>query len=182
MNVSLFYFFYNLGQRFNIDWLISFFSSYILYILVVLFIFLIFKEKDLRKRIYIINITILSEILSRGIITQVIRFFYNRPRPFETLSIDSLISHPAGGAFPSGHTVFLFALVFVVFLLNKKWGWTFGVLSLVSVIGRVMAGVHWPVDILGGIIVAFVGFYIVYKFVLPDKKYLQVEEEIKINS
>jgi undecaprenyl-diphosphatase len=104
-------------------------------------------------------------ILSRGIITEVIRFFYNRPRPFLALSFVPLLNENSG-SFPSGHASFFFALAPLAFLINKKAGYWFLVSSFSMVFARVAAGVHWPSDILGGIAIGLASFWIV-KFALP---------------
>ena len=48
-------------------------------------------------------------------VVELIRFYFNRPRPFEVLSdLRLLVSHDSGGSFPSGHAAFYFALAAVV--------------------------------------------------------------------
>ena len=121
---SLFHAFYNLAhQNRFFDGLIIFLASYLQYFLIVLAIILLFvKEKDWRRRLYVLSVFLLSAILSRGLITEIIRFFYHRVRPFLALNLTPLI-HDFRGSFPSGHMAFFFVLALSIFLLNKKWGW-----------------------------------------------------------
>jgi membrane-associated phospholipid phosphatase len=97
---------------------------------------------------------ILSALLSRGL-----KSILALPRPAAVLPLDSF--HLTGPAlltrgFPSGHTVtaFVAALVFGWFepRRSRRLGW----LALAAGVGwsRIGAGAHWPLDVLGGILVA----------------------------
>lgn len=59
---------------------------------------------------------------------------------------------PSGGSFPSSHTAIVFALAVTIYLHNKKLGVLFLIIALLVGIGRVLAKVHFPVDIVGGAI------------------------------
>lgn len=106
-----------------------------------------------------------AAVLSRGILTPLIRFVYHRPRPFVALpDIHILVNqNPAEASFPSGHAAFLFAIAFAVWLYNKKIGGIFIVAALLTTFARIYAGVHYPVDILGGILVAAISVFVIYK-------------------
>ncbi|MBN2872524.1 MAG: phosphatase PAP2 family protein [Halothiobacillaceae bacterium] len=59
-------------------------------------------------------------------------------------------------AFPSGHTTTAFTLAGLLIVgLRPRWPWVVGLLLLASVMGasRMVAGVHWPTDVLAGAIV-----------------------------
>ncbi|NIT03555.1 phosphatase PAP2 family protein, partial [Candidatus Saccharibacteria bacterium] len=53
-------------------------------------------------------------------------------------------------SFPSGHTTFLAALGTASFFTDRWVGVTVIILALLTGMGRVLAGVHYPVDIVGG--------------------------------
>ena len=93
-------------------------------------------------------------LISRFVITELIRFWYNRPRPFEVLeNVYKLLEHSGGGAFPSGHAAFFFALATIVFLYHRRLGSLFFAFALLMSVSRVIAGIHWPSDILGGAVI-----------------------------
>jgi len=143
-----------------------FFAQYAVYILVIVALFLIFKEKKWKRKIYFFSLASLSIILSRGIITEVIRFFYHRPRPFVALGFKPLL-YDYAYSFPSGHMAACVALSLAIFYLNKKAGyWFFGTTFLIGLF-RIFVGVHWPSDILGGIVIATFSFYVVRYFLSP---------------
>jgi len=158
------------GKFWPLDWFDIFLAEYLPYLMALVVIFLLIQEKDWRQRIYFFALTGLSVILARGIITEVIRFFYYRPRPFLALGFQSLLGNSdIAGSFPSGHAAAYFALALAVFYLDKKWGWRFLIAAIIICIARVYVGVHWPSDILVGAIIGL-GSAFVIKKILPKLK------------
>ena len=168
-DTSIFYFLFNIGHKLGVDWLFIFFASYLPYLIVLAFLYLIYKEKEFRKRIYFSGFAILSAILSRGVITETIRYFFPRTRPFIALDLTPMLIDKAA-SFPSGHATFFFVLAFCTFLISKKWGWILTIATIITTISRVIAGVHWPSDIVGGAIIAGLVFAAMYYWILPPKR------------
>ncbi|MEK7624429.1 MAG: phosphatase PAP2 family protein [Patescibacteria group bacterium] len=152
-----------------LDGLAIFLADYFQYLLIILAIFLFFlKEKNWRRLIFVGSVFALSVILARGLITEIFRFFYSRPRPFIFLDFSPLVSQNPTGSFPSGHMTFYFVLALTVFLINKKWGWFFAGSVILMGLARIFVGVHWPSDILGGILIAVISYFLIKK-ILPCK-------------
>ena len=141
------------GQAKFFDWLIIFLADGLAYILVfIALIYLVFiKSRILQWRLFLS--VLLAVILSRGVITELFRFFYFRARPFIALSFAPLIDKLSSAAFPSGHAAFFFALSGVLFFENKSLGIWFFAASILMGIARVAAGVHWPTDIIAGFLI-----------------------------
>lgn len=179
MDFSLFQFINNLsGKWWLFDWLDIFFASYLGYLLVFVFLVLLLKEKNWRQRIYFFSLASLSVILSRGLITEIVRFFYPRQRPFLTLGIEPLINHVNGNSFPSGHAAAFFALALAVFYLNKKWGWRFLVAVLLMGLARIFVGVHWPSDILAGAVIGLISVIIIKNLLLFSETKIKKEDVV----
>lgn len=141
------------GQSSLINWLIIFFGKYLAYLLVALAVGVLWSENSWRHRAYKFALIVLAVILSRGIIAEAIQFFFFRARPFVELNLAPVFNHGNVASFPSGHASIFFALAFAVLLFDKKWGSVFLLGAFLMGIGRVAAGVHWPVDILAGALV-----------------------------
>jgi len=154
MNVDLYLFQYIngfAGKSVCLDFLAVFFADYIQYFLVaILFIYLI---KNFKKYSPMVVGGLVSAVFARFGVTEIIRFFYHRARPFMENNVNLLLNHENSYSFPSGHTAFFFALSTVIYYYNKKAGIIFFIASFLISISRIYCGVHWPSDILGGIIV-----------------------------
>jgi undecaprenyl-diphosphatase len=105
----------------------------------------------------------LSALLARGVFAEVIHYSYHRLRPFVVLpNVHQLVAQSAAeSAFPSGHASYMFAIAFAVYLFDKKFGVILILGALLEGFIRVYAGVHYPVDIVGGIAVAWFSVFLV---------------------
>lgn len=94
--------------------------------------------------------------ISSWLLAQVIKYFYFSPRPFLVLSdLNQLIQHGANDSFPSGHATLFMALGTGLYLLNKKLGNLFIIAAVLISLARIAAGIHWPLDILAGWLLAW---------------------------
>ena len=66
-------------------------------------------------------------------------------------------------SFPSGHALFFFAIGYMIYLYDKKWGYFFLFLAILMGVARVMVGMHYPLDILGGAIIGMLVAFYFYK-------------------
>jgi undecaprenyl-diphosphatase len=153
------------GQWQILDAAAIFFAQYSGYVLLgVLFVIFLINRK--RWGWKILGYAFVAVVISRFVVAETIRFFYDRPRPFEVLNIVQLVEHGAGASFPSGHAAFYFALSWFLFFWNKKIGVAFLAVTLFMTIARVFSGIHYPLDILAGCLIGFVsalGAYLIQK-------------------
>ncbi|MBI2639443.1 MAG: phosphatase PAP2 family protein [Candidatus Sungbacteria bacterium] len=132
-------------------------------VFIVAFSFLPSLRKYLKRNCEFFFFTFASAFAARFVFTELIRFFYNRPRPFdlpaEVLTkagvepVRQLIAHASDGSFPSGHAALSFAVATAVAFYYPRTSILFFVAAFVIGLGRVAAGVHYPIDILGGAVV-----------------------------
>lgn len=176
MEIALFNALHDLaGQSKFLDLLGIFLADYLGYFLIVALVILLFFEKNWRERFYNFSLLILSFLLSWGLITEIIHFIYNRPRPFLALNFSPLINHAASPSFPSGHAAAFFAIAFAVYFINKRWSIWFLVAAVIMGLARIFVGVHWPLDIIGGAVAGFISVFVV-KIMLPFKNFDQRSE------
>jgi len=80
-------------------------------------------------------------------------------RPFEVLGVAPGASYLNNPGFPSDHALFTAFLTFAVWFETRRRGiaTAMAILTVLLCIGRVLALVHTPLDVTGGILVAAVG-------------------------
>mgnify|MGYP001567441470 CR=1 FL=1 len=166
LDLYLFKLLYDFPHRYGVlIWLANFISNYLIYFLVLTFILFLFFKVSSRERLYLLSLTILSIVITRGIVTEMIRFFYYRSRPFIELNLP-VFDHAVSGSLPSGHMTFLIPMALAAWCENRKLGaWLFGLTILIGVT-RVASGFHWPTDIISGIAIGAIFFYLI-KRLLP---------------
>ena len=95
---------------------------------------------------------IIALFLSVILVNLCMKNIFNRLRPFQVdTSIISIIM-PSDSSFPSGHTSSAFAAAVSIFLTNKKAGIMALILAVLIAFSRMYFFVHFPTDILGGIL------------------------------
>ena len=83
---------------------------------------------------------------------ELLKDLVRRPRPYTMREIALLITPPGGYSFPSGHTMASFAAANTIWLTHKKWGrWAFVIAAFIA-FSRVYLYVHFPTDVLCGVI------------------------------
>ena len=77
----------------------------------------------------------------------------DRLRPFVFRpDISLLVSPPGDASFPSGHTAAAFAMVFALKTAGSPLWWPALALATVTAFSRLYLYVHWPTDVLGGVL------------------------------
>jgi membrane-associated phospholipid phosphatase len=90
------------------------------------------------------------------LLTSGLKYAINRPRPFVQYPNDIIKRTDAGKySFPSGHTSTAFATATALTLSTKKWYVAVPSYAYACAVGysRMRLGVHFPSDVLGGMIV-----------------------------
>lgn len=141
----------------TIDFLVDFFANEFGYILFfATFVYFLFVKKKLGKFIWIIFIVGLSWFLSL-----ILKKIFGSPRPFFVVpEIRPLFVLGGTDSFPSGHATVFGSLATAVYLEDPKLGYLFIFSALIIGLARIMAGVHYPHDILAGFAIG--SFFVVF--------------------
>lgn len=174
MNDTIFFFLYNLTHKSEIfDKIIIFFAVYFLYILIIsAMISLLFHHKILSSK------SSLREFINKwqdfillftsgGLawsFAKILKILIHTERPFDLFPQVNPLFIETGYAFPSGHTAVASAIAFALFFTHKKVGYIFIFFAILIGLARIVAGVHFPIDILGGFIVGIIIAYLVALF------------------
>jgi len=162
MNDIIFYFFYNLAHRSEFfDKLVIFFADTFPYIVVVLaFIFLLIHHeifsaqnplRELVQKWKEFFLVFFSGYFAWSL-AQLLKILIHTERPFFALNNVQALLSETGFAFPSGHATFFSALAVAIFLSHRRVGYMFMFFALLIGLARIITGVHFPIDILGGFI------------------------------
>lgn len=96
------------------------------------------------------------------LISESISTLYVRQRPFVADShVKLLVPHGADGGMPSHHIVFMVTLVVSIYIYQKGFATFLALLTVLTGIARVIAGIHYPSDIIVGTVL---GAGIVYLY------------------
>lgn len=112
---------------------------------------------------------LLAAVTFSGALNSVLKIAFHTQRPFEVL--DSIagkrVETATGYSFPSGHTqgasTFYISLAQVV---RRRW-FSIAAIIIVLLVGlsRMYLGVHWPVDVIAGLLIGVVMAYIFCTFI-----------------
>lgn len=124
------------------------------YVWIAIAILLVFIKKY-RKVGFMVGGSLLGSLLFNNII---LKNIVARPRPYRMMeALTILIPEPGEFSFPSGHTSSSFAAGVVLYLmLPKKYGIPVMILAFLIGISRLYVGVHYPTDVLGGMVMGTV--------------------------
>ena len=112
--------------------------------------FFISKKKVANLRL--LGLSFFSAILA-WFLASLFKYNFPSPRPFEVYdSLRPLFTTGVGDAFPSGHATFMGALAFGIFLQKRKLGLIFILGAIIVSLARVLANVHWPTDVIVGLL------------------------------
>lgn len=97
----------------------------------------------------------LAVALSFLIVDDVVKPAFNRARPFDVMEIQMIDARPASASFPSGHAAMAVAGTLAITRMLPQSAWLLWPIAGVIAVSRVYLGMHWPSDVLAGLVIGF---------------------------
>lgn len=140
---------------------------------ILLAFFLLFLPKTRRSGAVLLAALCVDVVLCNGILKNL----FGRVRPCDVnAAVGLLIERPQDFSFPSGHTAASFASVAALYFCGEKRLWKLALLLAVLIaFSRLYLYVHYPTDILGGILVGVFSAYIGLKIMERLEKRRKME-------
>lgn len=119
------------------------------------------KDSTLKRKSLYVGTTVVSAAL----MATVLKYSINRERPFVTYPFIQNITSGGSPSFPSGHTTDAFAWAAAISIVYPKWYVIAPSFFWASAIAysRLDLGVHYPSDVLAGVILGSGSAYLSYK-------------------
>ena len=128
---------------------------------------------------------VLGLILGNGVLKNVV----GRVRPFDLDGAfgsmktveDLLVAKPGDKSFPSGHTLASFESAFVLLWRDKRFGIPAIFIAILVAFSRLYLYLHYPTDIIGGILLAGLNAFLAVLIVDGIYKKIESKKKLKLN-
>ncbi|MBU6388978.1 phosphatase PAP2 family protein [Patescibacteria group bacterium] len=128
------------------------------------------KHHGAKKAVMIVLVGIVAALA----VKEVVSFLYFRERPFlahpDLLAMTFRVDPES---FPSAHTMIAFTISTSLLLSGyRRLGWTLIFASILVALGRVFSGVHYPTDVIGGMVIGIGSAWYLHREASSLKAYL----------
>lgn len=170
-NTSLFFLIFNLSNKSPfLDSIMIFGARVLIYLTFLVMFILIFKGGTKERKAIILALLSMPLVF---LIIAVIHLFFIEPRPFIRYHFSPLISFlfVNDPSFPSRHASMMAVVAFSYTYFKSKWALLFLIFMIWVGLSRIFVGVHYPLDIVGGILTGFVSILLTKQFI----KFLKIK-------
>jgi membrane-associated phospholipid phosphatase len=128
-------------------------------------VFLLLRSRGFNRRGLAAAGTVILGMLDAWWITEITKLIVRRPRPFDALANaspgvlpapETVIAHPSSFSFPSGDAALAMGAAVAFAYVSPKYRVPILLLGVAAAVARVVVGVHYPFDVLGGMTVGIV--------------------------
>jgi 2-O-(6-phospho-alpha-D-mannosyl)-D-glycerate hydrolase len=130
--------------------------------------FLLLRSRGFNRRGIAAAGTVVFAMLGAWWFTELTKFVVRRPRPFDALANapgplpapETVITHPGSFSFPSGDASLAMGAAVAFAYVSPRYRVPVLLLGISAALARVVVGVHYPLDVLGGIAVGIVAGFL----------------------
>ncbi|MFD0862660.1 phosphatase PAP2 family protein [Sungkyunkwania multivorans] len=169
LDVELLVFLNGLGsESYDSFWRIA--TNTIYWIPVFLIVFILLLKTSSKKEILLTLSSILLLALSTGLVVFLFKENVMRLRPNNDETVSQmlrLVIRPVSYSFISGHaanSIAVTSFVVMVFREKTKWIYLFWLWPMLFIYSRLYFGVHYPSDIISGVVIGFLLSFAFYRF------------------
>lgn len=149
MDKDLFFLIFNLnGRNLLLDQLMIFGTTSLIYLTILLTLILAIKGGIKEKKAFLLLILAIPIAI---ILIKTIHIFYFEARPFVDFNFLPIVPEDVDASFPSRHATIASVIAFAYTYLKSKWAFLLLPVMLWIGISRIYVGVHYPLDVLGGL-------------------------------
>ena len=146
-----------------IEWLVSDYLIPVGLALVLVGLWFAGSDKLTRQRYQIGLFVALTSMALSSFAVYIINGLYFRPRPFVDHDVTLLFYQPTDSSFPANPIAATFGIAAAVWGVNRRIGTALLIAATLYGCARVYAGVHYPLDIVAGALIAVVITFLVFK-------------------
>ena len=120
------------------------------------------QNKEVRLKYQLTIFVALTAMALSSLAVFIINAFYFRPRPFDSFDgLTLLFYKPTDSSFPANSAAATFAIAAAVWSINRPIGAAMFVAAGLYGFARIFAGVHYPLDIIAGALIALAVVFLV---------------------
>ena len=120
--------------------------------------FLLLRSRGVNRRGIAATATVVLGMLDGWVLTEILKLIVRRPRPFDAIGVppsllpapETLIAHPSSFSFPSGDATIAMGAAVAFAFVSPRYRVPVLFLGIGCALARVVVGVHYPIDVLGG--------------------------------
>ncbi|OGD85798.1 hypothetical protein A2Z23_00755 [Candidatus Curtissbacteria bacterium RBG_16_39_7] len=122
------------------------------FLIILFFVFCILFLFKISKKAFL---TLIFSLVLATLANQLFRFFLPIDRPFVGREVNLLFFPPQDPSFPSNHATLAASVAFLMFFYQKRVGFLAVLIAILIGLARIFVGVHWPTDVLAGLVLGF---------------------------